>query len=69
MTNKTAAKIFKDARLKKDLTQVEAAKKAGLHPNTYAKIERGISKPAPSSIKKLARALDIDSSKIFDLLD
>jgi len=66
---KSAAKIFKDARHNKGLTQVEVAQKAGLHPNTYAKIERGVAKPAPSSIKKLARALDIDSSKIFDLLD
>jgi transcriptional regulator with XRE-family HTH domain len=67
-TGKSAAKIFEEARHNKGLTQVEVAKKAGLHPNTYAKIERGISKPAPSSIKKLARALDINSSKIFDLL-
>jgi transcriptional regulator with XRE-family HTH domain len=67
--DKTAAEIFKDARLKKGLTQVEVAKKAGLYPNAYAKIERGISKPSPTSIKKLIKALDIEPSKILYLLD
>ena len=67
--SKTAADIFKEARDKKGLTQVEVAKKAGLYPNTYAKIERGINKPSPSSIKKLVKALDIEPSKILNLLD
>jgi len=65
---KSAAQIFKDARLKKGLTQVEVAKKAGLGDNTYPKIERGISKPSPESIKKLVKVLDIDPSKIQFLL-
>ena len=68
-TSKTAARIFKEARLKRGLTQVEVANKADLHFNTYAKIERGISKPSPRSIKKLIEALDIESSQILHLLD
>lgn len=64
----TAATIFREARHKKGLTQVEVAEKAGLYPNTYAKIERGVSKPAPESIRKLIKALDIESSKIVYLL-
>jgi transcriptional regulator with XRE-family HTH domain len=67
-TNKTAGQIFKEARLKKGLTQVEVAEKAGLGDNTYPKIERGVSKPSPESIKKLVKVLDIDSSKIPYLL-
>lgn len=66
--NKTAGQILKEARLKKDLTQVEVADKAGIHPNTYAKIERGENKPSSDSIKKLIKVLDIESSKIPYLL-
>lgn len=67
-TQKTAGQILREARLKKDLTQVEVADKAGIHPNTYAKIERGENKPSPESIKKLIKVLDIESSKILYLL-
>lgn len=66
--NKTAGQILKEARLKKDLTQAEVAYKAGIHPNTYAKIERGENMPSPESIKKLIKVLDIESSKILQLL-
>jgi transcriptional regulator with XRE-family HTH domain len=68
MSSKTAAKIFSEAREKKGLTQVEVADRAGIHPNTYAKIERGINKPSPESIKKLVKVLNIDSSKVLSLL-
>ena len=66
--DKTAAHIFKEARLKKGLTQVEVAQKSGMHPNSYAKIERGYSLASPTSIKKLIKTLDIESSKIPFLL-
>jgi transcriptional regulator with XRE-family HTH domain len=62
--SKSAAQIFKEARLKKGLTQVEVAKRAGLHPNTYAKLERGPQKPEFPTVKKLAKALDIDIDDI-----
>lgn len=66
---KTAGRIFREARLKKGWTQVEVAEKAGLGVNTYPKIERGISKPSPASIKKLVKVLDIEPAKIVSLLD
>jgi transcriptional regulator with XRE-family HTH domain len=70
MTNaKTPGAIFREARLKKGWTQVEVAQKAGLGENTYPKIERGISKPSPASIKKLIKVLDIEPSKVLSLLD
>ena len=37
MSEKTT-NTFKEARLKQGLTQVELAEKAGMHPNSYAKI-------------------------------
>jgi transcriptional regulator with XRE-family HTH domain len=67
-TNITPGQILKEARDKKGLTQVEVADKAGLHPNTYAKIEREENQPSPESIKKLVKVLDIDASKISYLL-
>lgn len=67
-TSKTAGQILRAARLKKGLTQVEVGMKAGLGKNTYPKIERGVSRPSPESIKELIRVLDIDSSKIPHLL-
>lgn len=65
---KTPGEILKDARQKKQLTQVEVAHKADLHPNTYAKIERGENMPSPESIRKLIKVLDIEASKIPQLL-
>ena len=67
-TSKTAGQILRTARLKKGLTQVEVGKKAGLGKNTYPKIERGVSRPSPESIKELIRVLDIESAKIPYLL-
>jgi transcriptional regulator with XRE-family HTH domain len=66
--SKTPAQILKEARNLKGLTQVEVADKAGIHPNTYAKIERGENMPSPESIKKLLKVLDIEASKIHLLL-
>lgn len=65
---KTPGDIFKEARLKKGWTQVEVGKKAGLGKNTYPKIERGVTKPDRTSIAALVKALDIEPSKVIDLL-
>lgn len=61
---KTPGEIFKEARLKKGWTQVQVAERAGLHWNTVAKIEREQQKPDFSTIKKLARVLNINISTI-----
>jgi len=58
--------MIKSARLKAGLTQVELAKKADLHPNTVARIERGEEKPTFSTAKKLASILNL---KLSDLPD
>lgn len=64
MSAKAAATLFRSARINKDLTQIEVAKKAGIHPNTLAKIERGIQKPSYPTIKKLAKVLDLNINDI-----
>lgn len=59
-------KIFKKARLSKGLTQLQLSIKAGVYPNTYAKIERGEQDPSFATVKKLAKILDLDLSDIPD---
>ncbi|MGA2910886.1 MAG: helix-turn-helix transcriptional regulator [Candidatus Microgenomates bacterium] len=53
------AKIFKEAREKAGLTQAEVAKKAGIHANYYARVERA--DPAASGVilNKIAKALGL----------
>ena len=62
--NNTTGKILKKARLTKNLTQTELAQKAGIHPNTYAKLERDEQSPSFATIKKLAKILDLNIDNI-----
>lgn len=63
---KTAGLIFREAREKAGLTQHYVAKKAGIHPNTLAKIERDEQSPTFPTIKKICKVLGIDISEIPD---
>jgi len=68
--NKTVQEIankIKEARISKNLTQEDVAKKAGLNANSYAKIERGIQKPKVLTLTKILKALEIKSSKILSV--
>jgi len=56
------AKIFLEAREKQGLTQEEVAKKAKVHPNYYARIERdGPEGPMPRGdvLNRIAKALGV----------
>ncbi len=67
MTDKAAeqvAKRLKQARIEKGLTQAALAKKAGMHTNSYAKIERSERKPTFETLKKLAKALGLTATDI-----
>lgn len=59
MSSNTTGKVLKEARLKRGLTQGELAEKAGIHPNTYAKIERDEQEPSFETAKKLAKVLGV----------
>jgi transcriptional regulator with XRE-family HTH domain len=63
---KTIGAIFKEARLKKGLTQVEVAEKAGIHWNTVAKIEREEQKPEFATIKSIAKILNVNIAELPD---
>lgn len=61
----TAARLRK-ARLAKDLTQVEVARKAGICENHYAQIERGEKNPTTSTFKSIVKAIGVSSAEILD---
>lgn len=61
------ANKIKEARISKNLRQIDVAKKAGLDANSYAKIERGIQKPKVLTLTKILKALEIKSSKILSV--
>jgi transcriptional regulator with XRE-family HTH domain len=46
------------------LTQEELASKAGLTPAAVARIERNEAEPRPSTLRKLASALDVKPAAI-----
>lgn len=59
------ANKIKEAREKSGMTQTEIAKKAGLDSNSYAKIERGESKPFGVTLAKIIKALGVKSTDIL----
>lgn len=52
-------KIFREAREKAGLTQAEVAKKADIHVNYYARIERGDPESRGIVLNRIAKALNI----------
>ncbi len=64
MGTKTTGTVLKEARLKVGLTQVELADKSGVHVNTYARIERNEQEPTFDTVRKLARALNLNLEDI-----
>lgn len=61
---RTATRLRK-ARLAKNLTQVEVAKKAGISENHYAQIERGEKNPTISTFTSIIKALGVSSAEIL----
>ena len=59
-------KIFKEARLKKDLTQSELGKMLGKSNNVITNWEKGTNSPDASNIGLLCGILDIPVNYLFD---
>ncbi len=59
MSKQSTGSVLKAARNKASLTQQELADKAGIHPNTYAKIERDEQEPSFDTVKRLAKVLKL----------
>jgi transcriptional regulator with XRE-family HTH domain len=61
--------LLSEARRILGLTQAQVAKKAGINANAYAKIERGESNSRPVTLKKIAKALEIDAAKLINAIE
>jgi transcriptional regulator with XRE-family HTH domain len=55
---------LKRQRIRKALTQEELARQAGLTTASVARIERNETEPRMSTLRKLAKALDIDPAEL-----
>ena len=51
-------------RMRRAMTQIQLAERCGLSPATIVRLERNQREPQPSTIRKLADALDIDPSEL-----
>ncbi len=56
---------LREIRTRRLLTQVELADKAGVSQSTVANIERDNAEPQFRTIRKLAKALDIDPTELL----
>lgn len=56
---------LKLAREKKEMSQAQVAGLVEIHPNYYARIERGDANPSLDILLKIAKALGIKSSNII----
>jgi transcriptional regulator with XRE-family HTH domain len=52
-------------RLRKALTQADLAQLTGLDMATISQIETGKRSPRPSTLRKLAKALDVKPAELF----
>ena len=55
---------LKRQRIRKALTQEELARQAGLTTASVARIERNETEPRMSTLRKLAKALNIDPAEL-----
>jgi len=55
---------LKRQRIRKALTQEELAQQAGLTTASVARIERNETEPRMSTLRKLAKALDLDPAEL-----
>ena len=56
---------LKTLRIRRALTQQELAEKAGISKNALNRIELSKAEPHMSTLRKLAKALDVDPTKLL----
>jgi transcriptional regulator with XRE-family HTH domain len=56
---------LKETRTRRLLTQTELAEKAGVNPTTIVRVERNQAEPHFRTIRKLAKALDVDPTELL----
>ena len=55
---------LKDVRVRRAMTQEELAGKAGVGKNTVNRIERNLTEPHMSTLRKLAKALGVEPEEL-----
>ena len=55
---------LRELRARRYLTQRELADRAGVSPATIAKLETDVAEPRPSTIRKLAEALEVHPDEL-----
>jgi transcriptional regulator with XRE-family HTH domain len=59
------AKRIRAARVAKQLTQVEVARRSGISENHYAQIERGEKNPSTSTFVAIIEAIGVSSAELL----
>ena len=59
---------IRNYRTQKGLSQEKLAELAGCHPTYIGQLERGEKNATPESVEKIASAMDISLSELFDKL-
>jgi len=62
-------KRLRSLRRAKDMTQEQVAERAGLSLQSVGEIERGRGNPTLVNVERLAAALDVELTALFDLGD
>jgi transcriptional regulator with XRE-family HTH domain len=68
-TGVNVARQIRILRKRRNLSQAELAEASGLSRNTLSLLERGLTSPTVSTLKRLAIALGIDINAFFDKSD
>jgi transcriptional regulator with XRE-family HTH domain len=63
--SKKLGKNLKRIRIKKDITQIEIARRLGVDRSFVSNIENGKNNPTLSTITSLAKALDVPSTELL----
>ena len=59
-------KRLKDLRIRRALTQEELADKASIGKNTVNRVERNLTEPHMSTLRKLAQALGVEPYELLE---
>jgi transcriptional regulator with XRE-family HTH domain len=59
---------IRELRQRKLLSQRELAEKAGVSETTIVKLELGVTKPQPRTLRKIAEALGLSAEEMADLV-
>ena len=57
---------LKDLRIRRALTQEELANKASMGKNTVNRVERNLTEPHMSTLRKLAQALGVEPHELLE---